>query len=633
MIKKILKKTLVLGLFILLFGQAYTQIGDVILSFPSPGDDPTGLTWDGQYLWNADTETNKIYQIDPINGTIVYSIPGPPGATINGLTWDGNSIWCSDKENNCIYQINVKDSSIVHTIYLQTTNPRGLAFDGEYIWYQDSAQRSIFKLNPQADTYIDTLTSPGGYNRGLTWDGKYLWSSDCDKNEIYMLDPSSGSVIMILSAPGTYSYGLAFDGEFLWNADFETKKIYRISIQCSEKYQLTNPLQVKIRYSVKIKNVGSSTMDLKTFMACPFETVYQLIDNSLKFNKQPGSFFLDKYGQIIAYYQETVPVGIEKDYQWTQLTTLYNIRYFLHPDSVGTLEGIPQSIINMYTTDGEKYKITDPIITGAVQEAIGDETNLYWQVRRIHDYVISHIEYINDSQWDDAPTILTQGHGSCSEYSFLFIALCRATGIPARYEAGGHLRKTVPYEDRVFHRWQQVYFPNYGWVPIDCTWDDKQYPCNQARYFGAASNHAFSTTLGGGGEYGLWWSYNSANSSSGGSREREKLMEWLPYSTSVEMIVEQRSENHNTCFNYPNPFNSETVIRYYLPVSSPVTINIFNPMGQLIKSYDEGVLSKGWHRVQWGVNDDSGNLITSGIYFFQIEGNGLKKNGRMTLIR
>jgi len=211
--------------------------------------------------------------------------------------------------------------------------------------------------------------------------------------------------------------------------------------------------------------------------------------------------------------------------------------------------------------------------------------------------------------------------------------MCRAAGIPARYEAGGHLRDTIPYEDRVFHRWHLVYFPNYGWVPIDCTWDDKQYPCNQARYFGAASNQAFSTTLGGGGEYGLWWTYNVANSSSGGSRDREELMEWLPYSTSIEIVAEPLPQNFKTSFNYPNPFNGSTTIQFYLQDPSSVRISIYNELGQQVKKWNGTALPIGWHRVNWNARNDEDNLVNSGIYFYRIEGENFIQHGRMILIK
>jgi len=263
------KNVILLAIILFVINPCYSQMGQVISSFPSPGNKPTGLTWDGNHLWNADTETNKIYKIDPQTGEVVFSIPGPAGATINGLAWDGSYLWCSDNENDRLYQINPGDSSITYIIYLQSTSPRGVAFDGNYLWYQDSGGKSIFKIDPATDSCIDTLISPGGYNRGLTWDGKYLWSTDRDKNEIYMVEPVTGIVIMILDAPGTYSYGLTYDGEFLWNADYETDKIYKISVRGSEKFQITDPLPAKIRYSVKIKKCRLQHHEFKDFYGMP----------------------------------------------------------------------------------------------------------------------------------------------------------------------------------------------------------------------------------------------------------------------------------------------------------------------------------------------------------------------------
>jgi hypothetical protein len=64
---------------------------------------------------------------------------------------------------------------------------------------------------------------------------------------------------------------------------------------------------------------------------------------------------------------------------------------------------------------------------------------------------------------------LQKGVGDCSEYSYLFVALCRAAGIPARVQAGFAFHRVgEALEDG--HMWAEYYLENYGWVPVDATW-------------------------------------------------------------------------------------------------------------------------------------------------------------------
>ena len=610
--------------------------GEILQSFPSPGRTPTGLAWDGNSLWSADLATKTIYQIDPNTGEVKYAVPAPNNAMISALEWDGSHLWCSDFLNNCLYKLDVSDGSIVRTISLNSEAPQGMTFHGGHLLCQDSESQKIYKLDINTETYADSMMTVGGYkdNLGIAWDGAYLWSTDLENRVLCMIDIQRHQIIRLLSSPGTYPYGLTFDGTDLWNVDFQTDTIYKISIHGGEQHQIYDPLKVVIRYTAGIKNVGTTTMNMMTFYPIPIETVYQQLDNSIHYNEPPDNFMTDEYGQLIAMYGwSNLEPGEEIRHQWSVPTTLYNIRYFLHPDSVGSLDMVPDSIMDVYTKDGDKYDIHDPVIVHAVQEAIGDETNLYWQVRNIHDYVISHIDYLNDSGWGTAPQILEQGHGSCSEYSFLFIAMCRAAGIPARFEAGGHLRSDIPYEDTVFHRWQQVYFPNYGWIPLDCTWDDKDTHVKQSLFFGATANEAFTTTIGGGGDYGLWWNYNFAYRTSGGRRERFRLMEWLPYTTSVELAVENETAQSTIACNYPNPFNSSTIISYELKSQSEVSIDIFNQLGQLARSQDLNVQKSGRHNYYWNGTDSYGNTVSSGVYFYRIKSSKNVHTGRMTFLR
>jgi len=187
----------------------------------------------------------------------------------------------------------------------------------------------------------------------------------------------------------------------------------------------------------------------------------------------------------------------------------YNLRYFIYPEKVGSLSDIPQNIKDKYLQDDVKYQINSAIIQSTIKKIIGDETNVYWITRNIHQYLIGHLHYIMDGAWDTAPTVINNGHASCSEYTFTFIALCKAAGVPTRYVGSVWNRKDIVYMDDVYHRWPEVYMPGYGWIPTDPTHGDREWPRDQAYPIGLVKNAALITTQSGGGSETMEWTYNS----------------------------------------------------------------------------------------------------------------------------
>jgi hypothetical protein len=69
--------------------------------------------------------------------------------------------------------------------------------------------------------------------------------------------------------------------------------------------------------------------------------------------------------------------------------------------------------------------------------------------------------------------------------------------------------------------------------------------------------------------------------------------------------------------NYPNPFNSETIIEYALPASLPVKLMVYNIIGQQIRKLVNEVRPSGYHRAIWNGKDDRGLDVGSGVYFLQ----------------
>ena len=81
-------------------------------------------------------------------------------------------------------------------------------------------------------------------------------------------------------------------------------------------------------------------------------------------------------------------------------------------------------------------------------------------------------------------------------------------------------------------------------------------------------------------------------------------------------------EDHNILKqNYPNPFNNRTIIKYYLHGISEreIEIDIYNILGQKIRTLYKGVQSGGSHSIYWDGRDNYDNDVPSGIYFYQLQ--------------
>jgi len=80
--------------------------------------------------------------------------------------------------------------------------------------------------------------------------------------------------------------------------------------------------------------------------------------------------------------------------------------------------------------------------------------------------------------------------------------------------------------------------------------------------------------------------------------------------------------------NRPNPFNPITEIRFSLPEPSEVSLEIFNIMGQKVKTLVEGHLDAGFHSYSW---DATG--YSSGIYFTRLKANVFTDTKKMILLK
>ena len=85
--------------------------------------------------------------------------------------------------------------------------------------------------------------------------------------------------------------------------------------------------------------------------------------------------------------------------------------------------------------------------------------------------------------------------------------------------------------------------------------------------------------------------------------------------------------------NYPNPFNPETTIHFTIPHPSHVRVAIYNITGGLVKTLVNNIADAGYHSVNWDGTDERNQRVGSGVYFYRMETDNLRKTKKMLLLK
>jgi hypothetical protein len=85
--------------------------------------------------------------------------------------------------------------------------------------------------------------------------------------------------------------------------------------------------------------------------------------------------------------------------------------------------------------------------------------------------------------------------------------------------------------------------------------------------------------------------------------------------------------------NAPNPFNPRTTVAYDVPVSSEMSIRVYDVTGRLVTTLVDGVVEPGRHAVTWNGTNDAGEGVGTGVYFCVMDATDYHATRKMTLLR
>ncbi|TDA32737.1 MAG: hypothetical protein DSO03_02055 [Hadesarchaea archaeon] len=100
----------------------------------------------------------------------------------------------------------------------------------------------------------------------------------------------------------------------------------------------------------------------------------------------------------------------------------------------------------------------------------------YLTARNLFEFVKNHLRYENWVPDQSALQAYRNRVGKCTEFTNLFIALARLSGLPAKFLAGyGYNSKLGENAEEMGHAFAILYLPGVGWVPVDETWMGGQF--------------------------------------------------------------------------------------------------------------------------------------------------------------
>jgi transglutaminase-like putative cysteine protease len=280
------------------------------------------------------------------------------------------------------------------------------------------------------------------------------------------MSPSHQCVVTILVLASIYSI-LCSSAALSFSSITQNEDSGFLKFEISDVYvgNLTHTIEITNDAPVRVKG-GKLFVPLVTNATARH---YVILFDVYASNKVQSEILEDDFGNIYAFW-DGIEIGREQN---------FSVRISYHMLSFNTHYRINSSLVASYNRSSYVYmRHTKPEkliesdrkeIVSTAENIVGNETNPHKKVMKIYDFVTKHVHYMAQDEEMGALWALENKTGDCSEYSYLFVALCRAAEIPARIQAGFAFHSfSETTEDG--HMWAEYYLEDYGWIPVDSTW-------------------------------------------------------------------------------------------------------------------------------------------------------------------
>ncbi|OIP56461.1 MAG: hypothetical protein AUK34_11345 [Ignavibacteria bacterium CG2_30_36_16] len=102
------------------------------------------------------------------------------------------------------------------------------------------------------------------------------------------------------------------------------------------------------------------------------------------------------------------------------------------------------------------------------------------------------------------------------------------------------------------------------------------------------------------------------------------------YGSTVDVKIDENMVINDYYFsqNYPNPFNPSTTFKFIIRKQTQIRINVYNVIGELVRTLGEGLYNAGSYELEFKAND-----LPSGIYLYQLAAENFVETKKMILLK
>ncbi len=273
--------------------------------------------------------------------------------------------------------------------------------------------------------------------------------------------------------------------------------ILTVALGCGGVDEEAGKRSFKFTYSMKISDIPVNSRSVLVYFPIPQSDAHQGVTDVNIESPFPYSFLSDnEYGNKIAKIEASDISGEEFEIKLSFRADRNNVSAL-----GGSQKGFDTPSSRMRTrllSPDRLVPLNGPVLKACKEVLRNGQTDLE-KARAIYDYVVSTMAYDKSGTgWGRGDVLYAcdARTGNCTDFHSLFVAMARASGIPARFVMGFPVPKLEKGgEIGGYHCWAEFFTSDLGWVPVDAS-EANKHPEMREFYFGNLDNNRVAFTIG-----------------------------------------------------------------------------------------------------------------------------------------